>query len=102
MPPRYGYRLDPRAVRPARLALAQPASRRASDALDQLDEAYERRGDGVRGLGADGLLRPCGPAEGAFAAFPLASLILHINREAIHHGAEIALLRDLYRAEKLT
>jgi hypothetical protein len=27
----------------------------------------------------------------------MAALILHINREAIHHGAEIALLRDLYR-----
>lgn len=27
----------------------------------------------------------------------MASLILHINREALHHGAEIALLRDLYR-----
>jgi hypothetical protein len=24
--------------------------------------------------------------------------VLHINREVIHHGAEIALLRDLYRA----
>ena len=23
-------------------------------------------------------------------------LVLHINRELIHHGAEIALLRDLY------
>jgi hypothetical protein len=23
-------------------------------------------------------------------------LVLHINREALHHGAEIALLRDLY------
>jgi hypothetical protein len=22
--------------------------------------------------------------------------VLHINREALHHGAEIALLRDLY------
>jgi hypothetical protein len=28
---------------------------------------------------------------------PLAELVLHINREVIHHGAEIALLRDLYR-----
>ena len=27
----------------------------------------------------------------------MASLVLHINREALHHGAEIALLRDLYR-----
>lgn len=24
------------------------------------------------------------------------ALVLHINREVIHHGAEIALLRDLY------
>jgi hypothetical protein len=23
--------------------------------------------------------------------------VLHVNREVIHHGAEIALLRDLYR-----
>jgi len=26
----------------------------------------------------------------------MSTLILHINREAIHHGAEVALLRDLY------
>jgi hypothetical protein len=26
-------------------------------------------------------------------------LVLHINREMIHHGAEIALLRDLYRSK---
>jgi len=32
-----------------------------------------------------------GPAD-----HPLAGLILHINREVIHHGAEISLLRDLY------
>jgi hypothetical protein len=24
------------------------------------------------------------------------TLVLHVNREALHHGAEIALLRDLY------
>ena len=27
----------------------------------------------------------------------MAALVLHITREMIHHGAEIALLRDLYR-----
>ena len=26
----------------------------------------------------------------------MATLVLHINREALHHGAEISLLRDLY------
>jgi DinB family protein len=69
----------------------------AAEALAQIDDAYGRWVKGVRGLGAEGLERPCGPAEGAFAEYPIASLILHINREAIHHMAEIALLRDLYR-----
>ncbi len=27
----------------------------------------------------------------------MAELVLHIHREVIHHGAEVALLRDLYR-----
>jgi hypothetical protein len=41
-----------------------------------------------------------GPAvpEGPFADHPMAALGLHINREVIHHGAEVACLRDLYRA----
>jgi hypothetical protein len=30
----------------------------------------------------------------------MATLVLHINRETIHHGAEISLLRDLYRVRK--
>ena len=51
----------------------------------------------ARALGPEGMARPCGPAEGPFAELPLAGLVLHINREVIHHGAEIALLRDLYR-----
>ncbi|MFC4060034.1 DinB family protein [Planomonospora corallina] len=69
----------------------------AERALRQLDEAYAAWRDGVRGLGADGLARPCGPAEGPYAEEPLAALVLHINREVLHHGAEILLLRDLYR-----
>jgi hypothetical protein len=71
----------------------------AVQALDQLDDAYSVWIKGVRGLGADGLLRPCGPAEGPYADSPLAGLVLHINREALHHCAEIALLRDLYRGK---
>ena len=51
---------------------------------------------GVRALDEEGLARPCGPAEGPYAEFPMATLVLHINREMIHHGAEVALLRDLY------
>ncbi len=52
----------------------------------------------MRGLDAEALARPAGPAEGPYAEHSMATLVLHISREAIHHGAEIALLRDLYRA----
>ncbi len=69
----------------------------AADALAQLDQAYAAWTAGVRGLDADGLARPCGPAEGPYADCPLSQLILHINRESLWHGAEICLLRDLYR-----
>ena len=47
-------------------------------------------------VGDDGLARPCGPAEGPWADASMAALVLHINREAIHHMAEVAVLRDLY------
>lgn len=67
----------------------------ADGALAQLDEGYRRWLDGVRGLGEEGLARPCGEAEGEWAEHPMAVLVLHIHRELIHHGAEIALLRDL-------
>jgi hypothetical protein len=66
----------------------------AKTALQQLDTNYQAWMDGVRK--AD-LAEPCGPAEGPFADNPMARLVLHINRELLHHGAEIALLRDLYR-----
>jgi hypothetical protein len=69
----------------------------ATTALAQLDAAYAAWTAGVRRLGEEGLRRPCGPAEHAYAEASMATLVLHINREVLHHGAEIALLRDLYR-----
>jgi hypothetical protein len=68
----------------------------AREALAQLDEEHAVWRNGVRSLGEEGLTRPCGPAEGPFAEAPLAALVLHIHREVIHHGAEVALLRDLH------
>ncbi|WP_203935688.1 DinB family protein [Planosporangium mesophilum] len=75
-----------------------PYAGTAAEALAQLDTVYAAWRDGVRGLGADGLARPCGPAEGPYAEHSLAALVLHINREVLHHGAEVLLLRDLYRS----
>jgi hypothetical protein len=67
----------------------------ADGALAQLDAAYARWHAGVLSL-RDRLAEPCGPAEAPFDQSPLAGLVLHINRELLHHGAEICLLRDLY------
>jgi DinB superfamily len=68
----------------------------AGTALAQLDDAYATWTAGVRALDDHGLHRPCGPAEGPYAEYPMLDLVLHINREAIHHGAEMACIRDLY------
>lgn len=68
----------------------------ADEALAQLDAAYAAWSAGVRGLSAEDLVRPVGPAEGEWADHPMLELVLHINREAIHHLAEVALLRDLW------
>jgi len=68
----------------------------AATALDQLDDVYTTWITGVRSLDAAGLARPVGPAEGPYADRPMSELVLHINREVIHHGAEIACIRDLY------
>ena len=68
----------------------------ADEALKQLDTVYAVWNAGVRGLSADDLARPCGPAEDPWGESPMSDLVLHINREVIHHGAAIAQLRDLY------
>src|SRR6478672_8432868 len=72
-------------------------ARTADEALAQLDEAYARWLAGVRGWQAEGSLGvPVGPAEGPWADQPRGALVLHINREVIHHAAHIAVLRDLW------
>jgi uncharacterized damage-inducible protein DinB len=73
----------------------------AEAALRLLDSGYARWRAGVESLEDEALARTVGPAQGclaSFAGYPLAALVLHLNREVIHHGAEVALLRDLYRA----
>ena len=69
----------------------------AQGALDQLDDVYATWVDGVRTLSDEALERSVGPAEGPWAAASYAELVLHINREVLHHCAEVMLLRDLYR-----
>lgn len=73
-----------------------PYAATAAAALQQLDDGYARWTAGVAALDGAALAAPCGPAEGPYADKPMATLVLHIHREVIHHGAEVALLRDLY------
>ena len=68
----------------------------ADEALAQVDEAFAAWTTGVRSWDEAALAEPCGPSEGPWAEHSRVELVLHINREIIHHGAEIALLRDLF------
>ncbi|GAA2760571.1 DinB family protein [Actinopolymorpha rutila] len=68
----------------------------AAVALGQLDDAYLRWKAGFAGLTDGRLAEPIGPEERYFEGQPMATLILHVNREVLSHIAEIALLRDLY------
>lgn len=68
----------------------------ASAALDQLDEAYQRWQEGAAAMSQSQLAELCGPDERYFRGRPIATLVLHVNREVLCHCAEISLLRDLY------
>lgn len=68
----------------------------AEEALAQLDAEYDRWISGVRAWDADDLQVAVGEPEGPWAEHSRATLVAHINRELIHHLAEIALLRDLW------
>ena len=73
-----------------------PYATDAGPALVQLDDATTTGSPACGRLTDAGLDQPCGPAEGPYAEYSMAELVLHINREMIHHGAEIACIRDLY------
>lgn len=73
-----------------------PAS--AAEALAMLEEHHRAWRDGVLRLDDEQLQQRVGPVEGPYSEHSMAALVLHLNRETIHHGAEVALLRDLYRA----
>jgi len=68
----------------------------AAEALAQLDAEYATWQAGVESLGESALARPAGAAEGPYGDLPMGALVLHINREMIHHLSEVCLLRDLY------
>ena len=71
----------------------------AETALDAIDQAFVAWHAGVEALSEEEAERRSeGPPGTLDSQFPLWAVVLHVNREVIHHGAEVALLRDLYEA----
>jgi hypothetical protein len=67
----------------------------AAEAVEVLERSVDHFIDAMKGH--EDLWQPVGPAFGPFAEASHVDLILHTYRELVHHGAEIAMMRDLYR-----
>jgi hypothetical protein len=69
----------------------------AASALAAIDDAYSEWTTGVGRLShTDADRHSEGPPGTLDGQFPLWAVVRHVNREVIHHGAEVALLRDLH------
>ena len=77
-----------------------PAPHTAAEAIAVLERAHERW-RAVLEIADDELLAvPIGPIGGQYRDATRAGLIIHQLDEVIHHAAEIAVLRDLFRAQR--
>jgi hypothetical protein len=70
----------------------------AADGVAFLEDAYHRWHGSIAALDEAALREPLGARGGPFAEDSMAALIVHLSRETMHHGGEIGVLRDLYRA----
>ena len=81
---------------------AQPPSGAAA-AIALLERAHDRWDAHLGLVTEDGLAEPVGPVAGPqYAERTRAAYVLHMLDEFIHHGAEIGLLRDLWRWQHTT
>jgi len=69
---------------------------RAGEVRGFLGEHYRDWRAGMAGLSPDGWAAPLGPSWGPYAESSTLDLALPVLDEAVHHGAEIGLLRDLF------
>ncbi len=70
----------------------------AGDAVDILERAAANFRAGLVDKGPNWLFDQLGPKYGPYAEATFLGLMLHVIDELVHHGAEVSLLRDLYRA----
>jgi hypothetical protein len=69
----------------------------AETARHRLDAAHAAFRDRITERGPDFMHTLLGKRWGPYAESTWADLVLHAMDEVAHHGAEISLLRDLYR-----
>lgn len=81
--------------RPAQVPAAHRSAIEALDALDVAIAAWKRD---LASVDDHRLWEPVGAEAGPYGSAPVASFVEHIHDEFVHHSAEVALLRDLYRA----
>ena len=69
----------------------------ADEALALLDRAHARWDAHLALVTEESLGEPIGPVGGQYAERTRTSYVLHMLDEFVHHGAEVCLLRDLWR-----
>jgi hypothetical protein len=98
----YGGERNPRwlgvARPPGGFERDDPAPATAAEAISALERAHAFWRDVLDELPDASWWAPLGPAAGPYADTDKASLVLHQLDEQIHHGAELGVLRDLYRS----
>jgi hypothetical protein len=82
---------------PGGFEAADPAPATAAEAIAVLERAHAFWQGVLQELPGASWWEPLGPVAGPFAEDDKASLVLHQLDEQIHHGAELGVLRDLYR-----
>lgn len=77
---------------------APPGS--AAESIELLDRAHARWDAHLHLVSEAALSEEIGPVGGPYRHHTRAGYVLHMLDEFIHHGAEVALLRDLWRGHQ--
>lgn len=72
----------------------------AAAAIDMLERAHARWDAHLDAVPEERLREVIGPVGGQYAHQSRAAFVLHMLDEFIHHGAEVGLLRDLWRWQR--
>ncbi len=86
----FGHEVNPADGQP-------PVPGSTAEALTALDHSYDVWRRRLAALSQEDLDRPMGEIAGPYADHDGTAFALHILDELIHHGAEVATLRDFYR-----